>query len=76
MGTVKCNLSCGIFLVPKRVSAAKFVTEQQAGLLYLALSVSQISVVESSLVLLPLKMWATKGEKKGKKPQSVLQSDK
>lgn len=55
---------------------AKLVTEHQAGLLYLALSVSQISVVEPSLVLLPLKMWATKGEKKGKKSQSVLQSDK
>lgn len=54
----------------------KLATEQQAELMYLALSLSQISVVEPSLVLLPLKMWATKGEKKGKKPQSVLQSDK
>lgn len=54
----------------------KLATEQQAELLYLALSVSQIRVVEPSLVLLPLKMWATKGEKKGKKPQRVLQSDK
>lgn len=64
------------FLFPRESEQQAKLATDQAGVLPLALSVSQISVVESSLVLLPLKMWAIKGEKKGKKPQSLLQSEK
>lgn len=57
------------FLLPRESQQpAKLVPEHQAGLLSLALSVSQINVVESSLVLLPLIMWGNSGREERKEP--------